>query len=221
MKALLLKYIIISFFAASAGSAFTIYTNEIKKINTPDNAGPYNKFLKKIEKRTSFNFDVEFLPFGRSFKKFKKDSGSCIFPFSKDDTKEISEDIVLSKALGSIELYAISLKGDFKVTKANHHKMKNVAIRSMYKSGIKFVDDRNYFFVTDEKQLFSMLERGRVDYILESVPDIYLYFKNGKAGFDKTYHYDNSYLIKEVREYMACHKKNKSAEVLIKYLKSL
>jgi hypothetical protein len=204
-----------------AGGTFTIYTTEIEQINTIDKKGPYNKFLEKMEKETAFKFNVEFLPMNRGVRGFKKDNKSCIFPFSKGDGVDVPTDVVLSKPIGTIELYAITKKQDRRVSKKNHNQKSRVAIRSLYKEGIKFDDKREYYFVTSEKQLFLMLEKGRVDYVLASVPDIFLSFEGGKTEFDSKYHYDKRFKVKEVREYMACHKSNKNAKVLFKYLKSL
>lgn len=221
VKSSIIKIFLSFFLSATAGSTFTIFTTEIEHINTVDRKGPYNKFLKKIEDRTSFKFNVEFLPMNRGIRGFKRDTQSCMFPFSKGDSVSAPKGVVLSKPMGAIELYAINFKNDELVTAKNLGSKKRVAIRALYKEGINFKDDKEYFFVSTERQLFLMLEKKRVDYILASVPDIYLSFKGGKTEFESKYQFDQSFKVKEVREYMACHKSNKQAEVLFNYLKSL
>jgi len=210
-----------SLFALTADSTFTIYTTEIEQINTRDQASQYNKFLKKIERGTPYKFNLEFLPMNRGLRGFNKNPQSCIFPFSVGDKVEVPKNMVLSEPLGTIELFAINRKDQKLVTKNNILKKTRVALRAMYKEGLVLDKNIEYFFVTSEKQLFLMLEKKRVDYILASVPDIFLSFEGGRKEFSSLYQFDKKMVVKELNEHMACHQGNVNVTRLFKYLKSL
>lgn len=205
----------------SANSTIKIYTTQIEQINTPDQSSQYNSFLRKVERETPFKFAVEFLPMNRGMRGFEKNPGSCIFPFSKGEGVNTPQHMVLSSPIGTIELFAITPKNKKVISSQDFLKKKRVAVRSLYEEGMNKSDNIEYYFVSSEKQLFLMLEKGRVDYILASVPDIFLSFKGGEKEFSKKFHFDKKLVAQELHEYMACHKENKHASKLFKYMKSL
>ena len=168
-----------------------VFSAEIDKFNTNSEGGIYNMFLRKLERASKIKFDIKYLPPIRAKKKYLQSKDSCYFPLSLDETNANKEKSLLSKPIGDIFLYGIRLKSSQK------KEIDSFAYRSLYKEGVSFGNKKKGYPVVYGEQLTEMLDRKRVDFIYASIPDIYLYFKNGKADFDKMYIVDSNIPVQE------------------------
>lgn len=211
-----MKFILIPliFSLSTIAKDVTVYTTEILKINTRDMKGSYNKFLGQFETHDKLNLDIKFLPSARSYSMFFKNDKSCFFPFAKSDDFKVPGEIRVSKAIGDVELYAISLKSKPKLKSRKELLKAKVTLRDVYNTSV-IVPAAQKYFVEKENQLFYMLDNGRVDYIVASIPDIYLYFQGGEAEFKKKYHFQENLPVTVIRDYFACHKSNTDGLKLI------
>ena len=205
MKLFSVLYLLISFTYAKD---VIVYSAEIDKFNTKSDQSSYFKFLRKLEKISGGRFNIEFYPPMRAKEKYLSSKDACFFPLSLDEKSVEKNEDILSKSFGTIHLYGIRVKGDSKNYK------RSFAFRSLYKEGITFENGHISYPVFTGKQLLEMLNRGRVDYIYASIPDVYLYFNGGKAEFESLYKVDKSIPVKVVRDYFSC-KYTKSNKKLI------
>lgn len=192
-----------------------IYTTVIKRINTVDKQGIYNKFIGQFANGKFSNINIEFMPAERSFRAFKANKKSCFFPFSLSRDSQRPSGITLSKSLGDVELFAVTTKKNSKFITRKKLLKAPLVVRDIYKFGLGLKLEEA-FFVDTERQLYSMLDRGRVDYVLESVPDAYTYFVGGKKEFDKLYHFDKKSPILIIEDFVACHSSYVRGRNLIK-----
>lgn len=194
-----------------------VYSFEINGINSSHKKSIYSEFLKFIKHKTQVNFEIEYLPPLRAIKDFLKNKDSCLFPFNKDINITEAE-VILSKPIGEIQLFAINKRGKSRITNKNLSKFKRIGVKTIYENKIKFPEDAIVYFLESDDQLFEMLRYNRVDVILESVPDVYLYFRDGKLGFDREFQYDNTQKIKTFDDFFACHSHVAKATKLIEMI---
>ncbi len=208
-------YLILSFLSlCSYADAIKLYTMEIPNINTRSQKSFYAKYIKMIEAISGEKFEIIFLPPSRAMSKFSQNHEACFFPYSKKE-KVDSSSLLFSKPFADIELYAITKKNSELITRSNIYENKRVAINSSYRESFFFPAEFKVYYVETEQQLFYMLDHGRVDYVLESVPDVYLSF-GGKEEFLKRYKFDPKYKHQILKDYFTCHKGSKRIENLIK-----
>ncbi|WP_157680544.1 hypothetical protein [Bacteriovorax sp. Seq25_V] len=196
------------------GQKLKLYTIEIPNINTQNAQSYYYKLITMIKKVSGEDFEVVFLPPSRAIRKFNQDRESCFFPYSKQEESS-PKTLIFSRPLVDLELFAITKKSSELVTRTNIYKKKRIALNSSFRNSFFFPSDFKVYYVETEDQLFFMLDHDRVDYILESVPDIYLSF-GGKEEFFKKYKFDTNYKHQVLKDYFACHKGSKRIEKLIK-----
>ncbi len=210
--------LILSFISINADAKrdkVVVFSAEIDKFNTNLDDGLYNKFLRKLERVSKIKFDIKYFPPIRAKKKYLQSKDSCYFPLSLDETNAKKEDSLLSKSIGDIFLYGIRLKSSQK------KEIGSFAYRSLYKEGVSFGGKKKGYPVVYGEQLIEMLDRKRVDFIYASIPDIYLYFENGKADFDKKYIVDSNIPVKRVSDYFACKGLEENQSVITKINKIL
>lgn len=204
----LLKFILILFLVIPSvfaqDQSQLVYSFEIKGINSSSKKSIYSEFLKHVEKKTKRKFEVVYLPPVRAMEEFLRNPKACLFPFNKDLNIN-DNDLLLSKPIGDVHLFAINKKGYVKVTNETLPLNKRIGLKTIYQNKIKFADDAIVYFLENDDQLFQMLRFNRIDVILESIPDVYLYFSDGKHGFDREFQYDKTQKIKAFDDYFACH----------------
>lgn len=202
--------------AKVAKKKFTIYTAEIRNINEKIKRSTYSDFLKIIQSHSELDIEIRYLPAIRGLEKFQKEKDTCYFPYARD-VKNSALELIFSKPLGEVPLFAINKRGQALINKENMHK-KIGAMKSIHKLSLNIAEPFDWYFVESDEQLFFMLDNGRVDFILESIPDIYLAIAGGKEEFDKKYQYDSKSKIKVVTDHFACHKSSKEGTNLIKLI---
>lgn len=201
----------------------TIYSTDIGRVNAAGSDNIYHKFLQRIEKDLNVEFKIVFSPPSRSHDAFHKNQTSCLFPYAKDKLMPIhDDDMILSKSLGELELYAVTKITQPKITAKNIRTKKSFSIRSLYDKGVNFSDpNKKFWFVESQRQLYEMLEWQRVDYVLESIPDAYYTFPGGQAKYEQQYHFDHSFTAIVLNEHLVCQKNNPLANRVIEYVNRL
>jgi hypothetical protein len=219
MKSLLVLSAIFSInctFAKIIAPDLIVYTTEIPGVIDKEGMGLYNRYLKKVQKDTDIKMNIKFFPAKRALDYFHKDDDSCYFPYSKDNRISVPKNIDLSVSIGEIELHAVSLKSRPLISKGNIAGHNLFALRDIYKDSVDFSSlEKKFWFVKSEKQLFGMLDKKRVDYILESVPDVYLHFPGKEIEFSQRYQFDPKFVAVLLTDHIACKKNSKLGKKLI------
>jgi hypothetical protein len=192
---------------SSISHSTVIYTYEIENVNQKDE-GVYRVLLDELKERLKGTVESTFFPTRRALKTFKENKDSCYFPTYQElfENYGYKDSLIFSKPLTRVEYYLVGRKSTPLPQTINDLEGFSIAVKPFdIPHGTLSFPNTKIFFVAKLMQQLMMLEKGRVDYIVVPVPDVFTGIDGGKKEFKKKYHYNKNLVVFSVQDRLVCH----------------
>lgn len=165
--------------------------------------GPYNYLVDKLKEKTTFNFNLTYLPPARSDMLLANKLIDCIIPGNINQVEK-PEEHVSTIAFNYARAHVFTKKNRPKIHSQAALDGKVLATRRGYHYGDKvFGANVINVKVNTIKQSVLMLEKERIDAFVAYSPDILVTLNE----FDSiNFHYDKSFIIHQQSEQIVCQK---------------